>query len=296
MAKFESRHSRKKHSLFSGPLRLLMLIALLVVLVLYFLPDILNRIGTIDGPGVVGGGEGFYLPAETRYPIYHKKHYTLAYAEEYEQAAWVAYELTVDQLNAKKVGRSDYFKDDFTIKSGSAQFADYKKSGYTKGHLVPAADRAYSIEAMEETFLMSNMTPQIYHCNGAIWRELEEQVRDWARANRALYITAGPVFSQQMKRIGRNKVAVPNAYFKAVVDLTDPEFKAIAFIIPNELSEEPLQEYSMTIDALEEQIGLDLFHELMTEELEEELESNLNLSDWKFDKKRFQQRIDKWNN
>jgi len=296
MAKFSSRHGRKNHSLFSGSVRLLVLVAVLVVLVVFFLPKIMNRLGGSAAGSVVGESEGFYLPAEDRYPIYHKKHYSLAYAEEFEQAAWVAYELTVDHLNAKKVGRSDYFKDDFQIQSGSAAFADYKRSGYTKGHLVPAADRAYSVEAMEETFLMSNMSPQIYHCNGAIWRELEEQVRDWARADRSLFITAGPVFSKNMKRIGRNKVAVPNAYFKAVVDLTEPDYKAIAFIIPNELSEKPLQDYSMSIDALEEQIDLDLFHELMTDELESELESQVALGDWKFDKKRYRLRVDKWNN
>lgn len=297
MAKFQSRHSRQKHSVFSGSIRLILLGAIALIVIVFFLPEVKGLLGGSQpaATSFTSTSDRFYLPQELTYPVHHKKHYSLAYAEEHEQAAWVAYELNVDHLNAKKVGRSDYFKDDVSIASGSAVFADYKNSGYTKGHMVPAADRAYSIESMEETFLMSNMSPQVYHCNGGIWRELEEQVRDWARYNKSVYIVSGPVFTRGMKRIGRNRVAVPETYFKVVLDLTEPEQKGIGFLIPNAKSEKHLRECAVSIDQIEELIDLDLFHQLMPESLENDVESKIDLAKWRFDDRRYERRVEKWN-
>lgn len=297
MAKFRSRHSKSKHSVLSRSLRLIVLVAFLLVLFIFLWPQLESAfISAGDDVAEVSNEGRYFLPQEEQYPVIHKHHYSLAYAEEHEQAAWVAYQLTIEQLNARnKVKRADYFKDDIKIATGSAQFADYKGSGYTKGHLVPAADRNFSIEAMEETFLMSNMSPQTYHCNGGIWRELEEQTRDWARKNRALYIVSGPVLKRGLKKIGRNRVSVPEQYFKALLDLEGPEQKALAFVIPNVKSDRPLKEYARSIDELEEMIGRDLFYELMPNDLEDEIESQYDLAQWPFDQKRYQRRVKEWN-
>lgn len=239
--------------------------------------------------------ERYYLPAPAADPVYHYQGFSLAYVEEYEQARWVAYELEVSQLNTPKVSRTDFFKEDKSIKTGSSTFYDYKNSGYTKGHLVPAADRAYSIETMEETFLMSNIAPQIYHCNSGIWRELEEQTRDWARSNRSLYIVSGPIFGRRIERIGQNQVAVPEAFFKVLLDSNEPEIKGIGFIIPNQMSEKPLSDYAVSIDELEQKTGIDFFYELFTDKLEDSIESNIDLNQWQFDTARYQVRVNTWN-
>jgi endonuclease G len=295
MAKFRTSHSTKKHSIWSGALRIVIILVFLVA-VLVFAGPFLRGMLESDAILTDGATERFYLPSSTDDPVYHKKHYSLAYNEDTEQARWVAYELTRSQLNAKKVGRSDYFKEDLFIRSGSSTFSDYKNSGYTKGHLVPAADRGFSIDAMEETFLMSNMSPQTYACNGGIWRELEEQTRDWARKFEALYIVSGPVFeTSRYETIGRNRVGVPDAFFKVLLDATDPELKGIGFIIPNQISYESLDNYAMTIDKVEEKTGLDFFHELFTDKLEAEIEQSLILEHWPFSEKRFQRRIREWN-
>src|SRR5690606_37019502 len=125
---------------------------------------------------------------------------------------------------------TDWFEKDAAIPTGSADFYDYKGSGYTKGHLVPSADRAWNRKVNEETFLMSNISPQAYHFNGGVWRELEENVRDWARENDRLFIVTGPVIGQSRERIGSNQVTVPEAFFKAILDLDLPDQKAIAFL------------------------------------------------------------------
>jgi endonuclease G len=241
--------------------------------------------------------EIFYLPAGANGSIYKYKGFSLAYNESTEQPSWVAYELLVGHLNAPKVARSDYFKEDHQISTGSATYLDYKNSGYTKGHLVPAADRSYSLETMEETFLMSNISPQTYYFNAGIWRELEEQTRDWARMNKALYIISGPIFSPSGKKyIGKNRVAVPDAFFKVILDATDPDLKSIAFVIPNDTSNQPLQHYATTIDEVEEKTGLDFFSELLSNNLEDSLEAQLELNKWSFDEERYKTRVTYWNN
>jgi endonuclease G len=103
--------------------------------------------------------------------------YSLSYIEKYEQAEWVAYNISDEQLKKPNVKRTDWFETDPKVITGSAKHSDYKGSGYTRGHLVPAGDMAFEELAMKETFFMSNMSPQIRSFNNGIWRELEEQSR-----------------------------------------------------------------------------------------------------------------------
>ena len=99
-----------------------------------------------------------YLPTSTTKTIIYHKFYTLSYSEKHEQAEWVAYILNKDQITHVKLKRP-YFIQDKQVKSGSADWKNYKKSGYTKGHLLPAGDRKFSKTAYNETFLTSNKEP-----------------------------------------------------------------------------------------------------------------------------------------
>jgi len=38
------------------------------------------------------------------------------------------------------VGRTNDFREDYKVKTGSASLSDYKGSGYDRGHLAPAGD------------------------------------------------------------------------------------------------------------------------------------------------------------
>lgn len=239
--------------------------------------------------------EEYYLPSSSG-QILEYKHYFLSYNEEHEQAEWVAYILTRENLSKPWNKRSDNFLPDSRVQTGSADLYDYRGSGYDRGHLVPAADMAFDAEAMQETFLMSNITPQARNFNKGIWRELEELTRNWAKRNEALYVVTGPVLSQAPKgTIGDNNVSVPAAYFKVLLDLTEPELKGIGFLLPNQVSFEPLYQYARTIDEIEEQTGLDFFADLMPDDLEAELEGNVNLDLWEFSKQKHDLRVEKWN-
>lgn len=238
----------------------------------------------------------YALPTSTTGQIVEHQYYTLSYSEEHEQAEWVAYELTVDRLNKNRVDRTNNFRPDPKVKTKSATPADYRRSGYTRGHLVPAGDMGFDERAMSETFYMSNMSPQLRNQNMGIWRELEEQIRDWGRKYKHLYIVTGPILNErELDRIGKNIVTVPRNYFKVILDVTDPEYKGIGFIIPNAISDDHLTEYALTIDEVEDITGIDFFPDLLSEELENELEGYVDVRRWKFSEKRYQQRVKHWN-
>lgn len=206
------------------------------------------------------------------------KAFSLSYNEEYEQAEWVAYVLTCSETKGK-IKRTDNFREDERIMNGSANDQDYKRSGYDRGHLMPAADNSWDLTAMKESFLYSNMSPQEPSFNRGIWKELEEQVRDWACTFDSIYVVTGPIFTNNMKRIGPNKVAVPPYYFKALLYYSSNKTEAIAFILPNEKSNKEIYQYVVTIDSLESKINFDLFYKL-NDEFENTIESKYNLNFW----------------
>ena len=139
--------------------------------------------------------------------IVRHTYYTLSFNSRHKQANWVYYTLELEGKE-RVAERTDRFREDKKVSSGSAKPSDYIKSGYDRGHLCPAADMAHSAEAMEETFLMSNISPQLPVFNRGIWKSLEKQVRDWGEKER-IYIVTGPVFKDNKGKIGRTGVTVP---------------------------------------------------------------------------------------
>ena len=121
-----------------------------------------------------------FLPTSTTGQIVHHNFYTLSYNEKYEQAEWVAYELSSNQLSSNNFNRP-YFQLDPKVSTKSAHYKNFKNSGYNKGHLCPAGDRTFSKEAYDETFLTSNVSPQLYDFNGGVWDRLEQEKRYWAK-------------------------------------------------------------------------------------------------------------------
>lgn len=212
--------------------------------------------------------------------IYHN-YYTLSYNEKHEQSDWVTYKLLRENLSGS-IKRTDDFRIDPLIPSGSAELFDYKGSGYDRGHLAPAADFKWSKNAMSESFYMSNMSPQLPGFNRGIWKKLESLVRNWAMEYDEIYITTGPILEENLEYIGPNNVSVPKYYFKVILDYKDPEYKAIGFILPNISSKEALESYAITIDEVEERTGIDFFYNL-PDSIEKELESNKLIKKWDFD-------------
>lgn len=221
-----------------------------------------------------------YLPKSTTNSIVKHQYYTLSYNEKYEQAEWVAYQLKDKQIVSTTFKRP-YFEQDPKVKTGSADWKNFKNSGYTKGHLLAAADRKFSKEAYDETFLTSNVSPQVYDFNAGVWNRLEEKTRYWAQKYENLYVVTGGVLSDHLKTIGYEEVAVPNFFYKIVLDYTKPEVKAIAFLMPHKESNKALYEFAVSIDEIESLTGIDFFPAL-PDGIENELEKSSDYKGWSF--------------
>ena len=140
---------------------------------------------------------------------------------------------------------------------------------------------AYSIKTMDESFYLSNMSPQRGEFNRGIWKDLEAQVRDFAIVEKDVYIVTGPILPQKKSLfIGASQVTVPEHYYKVVWDRTPPE-KMIGFILPNAGSTKSLQDFAVTVDAVEAATGLDFFSEIPQPQ-QEQLESTLTINAWKW--------------
>ncbi|MEN8185783.1 MAG: DNA/RNA non-specific endonuclease [Bacteroidota bacterium] len=221
----------------------------------------------------------FYPTSTTNSTVQHK-YYMLSYNENHEQAEWVAYELKNEHIVYTTIKRP-YFEQDPNVTTGSADWRNFKDSGYTKGHLLPAADRKFSKEAYNETFLTSNVSPQIYDFNAGVWQRLEEKTRYWAQKYDQLYVITGGILSDELKTIGYEEVSVPKYFYKILLDYTKPEIKAIAFLIPHEESDKPLYEFVISIDKLESLTGID-FYPALPDDLEGKLESSSDYKGWSF--------------
>ena len=222
-----------------------------------------------------------YLPSSTTGQIVHHDAYVLSYNEKHEQAEWVAYTLRKDKIIHTNMKRP-FFIQDPKVRTKSADWRNYKKSGYDKGHLCPAGDRKSSRKLYTETFYTSNVTPQKHSFNAGIWNRLEQKVRYWAKKYKHLYIiTGGVLTSKNNKVIGKEKVTVPSAFYKVILDYTEPEVKAIAFLIPHKESSKPLYDFAISIDELEQKTGIDFFPKL-PDDIETRLERKVDYKKWSF--------------
>jgi endonuclease G len=228
----------------------------------------------------VSGLELPKLNSSKEKPI-HKTGFSLLYNEAHEQATWVAYQLTKSETQGF-IERTDNFREDPMVKTGSATSADYQGSGYDRGHLAPAGDMGWSSLAMSESFYYSNMSPQIPAFNRGIWKRLEEKVRLWAMDYDTLYVVTGPVLTLDLPKIGPSQVSVPRYYYKVLLDYSEPEIKGIGFVMPNLGSKLPLQYYAVSIDSVERLTGIDFFPKLADEQ-ENLIEKNVCLGCWSWE-------------
>jgi endonuclease G len=105
---------------------------------------------------------------------------------------------------------------------------DYTNSGYNRGHLAPAEDFSKSQEAIDSTFIMSNVIPQKGIVNSGAWAQLEKKVRSWACGEKVITVITGPVLTSDLSKLKNSDISVPNEFYKIILDETPP-LKLIAF-------------------------------------------------------------------
>ena len=222
-----------------------------------------------------------YLPATVEnHQILSYTQFTISYNEDHEQPDWVAYELTDDEASAKR-DRCNCFIKDESVTTGSATKKDYSSTGFDRGHLSPAADNNLSEEANRESFLMSNMSPQLPSFNRGIWAELESWVRDQAEYNSTIYVVTGPVFINNLGSIGKNNVTIPGSFYKILLRFDGKKGKSIAFLLPHIGATGEIADYIVPVNAIEALTGLDFFPELPSS-TENKIESQFELKKWGF--------------
>jgi len=217
---------------------------------------------------------------------------SLVYSEQHEQAKWVAH-IIIPDVASGLIGRSNDFRVDSMISTGSAVEADYflkslrpdgtekyEGFGFDRGHLAPSADFRWSAKALSESFLYSNMSPQRPEFNRVSWAKLEDLSRSYVERNKTeLFVVTGPLLRDNLPKIERavDQVSIPVYYFKVLLDAANA--RAIAFLMPNKSCDYPTENYAVSIDSVEYITGIDFFPALPDDQ-EAKLEAMNNTKPW----------------
>lgn len=231
---------------------------------------------SLEIPKVVRGSEG---------KILRRVGYTTSYNSQNRIPNWVAWHLPASHAGGRYNRSNEAFHEDTEVGSPRAYDSDYRSSGYDRGHMCPSGDNKWDKKAQEQSFLFTNICPQRHNLNTGAWNDVELQCRAWAKRYGDLYIVCGPVlYDQQHRTIGRNRVVVPEAFFKVVLRKqsrsgSSDYYKAIGFLYENKGASRDMSRYVKSIDELEELTGLDFFSAL-PDNIEDKIERTADLRDW----------------
>lgn len=247
----------------------------------------------LEIPALKGGSMNQFITHTTKRNGKDYPTYSLEYSYKYKHSYWIAYRF--DNTTGGNVGRNEAYKPDPELPSQyAAKHNDYTNSGYTRGHLCASSDRQYSKEANQQTFYMSNISPQSgngFNQSGSAWNTGEDKVQAWgyniSRSTDTLYVVKGGTIGEGMiKGYIKNEIAIPKYFFMAVLFRSGDNYKAIGFYMPHEnLKDDPdkkdPKKYLMSIDALEQETGIDFFHNL-PDNIENTVEATYNVNDWQW--------------
>jgi endonuclease G len=205
-------------------------------------------------------------PADRRY-------FFLCHNPARKVAVWVGYTLSPSQLDGM-ASRPSRFRPDYELSGPAASDRDYRLSGFSRGHLAPAADFAFSEDAIRATFVLSNAVPQRQSVNASAWRSVENAIRALARGSDRVYVFTGTLFEGDEAVIGAGRVAVPSHTYKAVLAFHGSTKSMVAFIVPNQDHVQGTAgRFRVTVDEVEQRSRLNFFSELNDAE-ESDLESD----------------------
>lgn len=220
------------------------------------------------------------LPPGTPEQIVEYTGFTVSFNAEAHQPNYAAWELNDVKLENNTSRRDVKFDVDRNV-VGTAELADYRRSGFDRGHMMPAADAKWSDRAMTESHLLTNICPQDHNMNGGAWATLEGNCRQWAARDSSIIIICGPVLADSMTRaIGEGgRIPVPERFFKVVLAPYDRPPRGIGFLMNNGPVEGGVQAAAVSIDQVEEATGYDFFTAL-PDEIENAVEAQCAYHDW----------------
>lgn len=207
--------------------------------------------------------------------------FTVSYSPEMFIPNWVSYELTACKTEGPFSRKGKNFQQDSRVSVSQADAHDYRGSGWSRGHMAPAADFKWNDTAMTETFYYTNICPQNHELNNRYWNTLENNVRRWANQFGRVFVVTGPIINRNIHgKIGHHGVVVPDAFFKVILAQTDVGWTSIAFVMDNTSDSRLFKDCATTVNAVEALTGIDFFP-LLDDSVEEEVEGILDYKTWK---------------
>lgn len=227
--------------------------------------EIINGDTTLlELPRLAGGNSNYFVT--------HRASGRVNYSFEYDvtklHSRWVAF--SFDAVTAQdNVRRSDAWSWDPKIPAAYDTSDFFRRSGYSRGHLVASEDRTFSQAANEETFYYTNMSPQLQTHNAGIWHRLEHRVQEWGRDRDfcdCLYVVKGGTIRDDQieeKRL-KGKMVIPRYYWMALLMKKGKKYEGIAFLTEHRSYSkgERIDELTLSIRELEQFTGLDFFYHL----------------------------------
>lgn len=223
--------------------------------------------------------EGFYkygFPGPI-HDILRNQEFITCYDRATRNPYWVLEHVTRESLSRRDgVDRKkSVFKEDESIPlKFRARLRDYFRSGYDRGHQAPAADAKFSQTAMDETFVLTNISPQVGEgFNRDYWAHFEDFARRLAFKYDSVRILTGPLYLPKKEADDKFRVtyevigsppniAVPTHFYKLIVGerANDDNVAVAAFVLPNAQIDnaEPLTTFQVPVEALERSLGLEL--------------------------------------
>lgn len=223
--------------------------------------------------------EDVILPKDTPNTPLQYTGFCIGFNPDAHQPNFAAWTLTPDKTNGPYDRKNANFAQDMSVE-GCATLNDYRRSGFDRGHMVPAADMKWSAEAMTDCHYLTNISPQDSRLNAGAWAKLEGLERKWANKFGRLIIVAGPVLSDRLVRtIGDSGIPVPERFFKVIIAPDAEPAMGIGFIMPNTTVPGGTQAATVSIDQVEAITGFDFFHNL-PDDIENEIEVQNSFNQW----------------
>lgn len=190
--------------------------------------------------------------------------YTICFDSSSRIPKWVSWNTNKNDYG--KAPRVDNFHHDDRLPVAQASDRDYLRSGFDRGHVVPSAERTSSAAANFETFSYLNMMPQTHSLNAGPWYRLEHEIKMFVneKSGNEVYVSAGPIFKINSRRIG-DGVVIPDFTWKGVVFMNAGKIVRTSFVVmPQDASiKQPWKLYEVKREKLESTIGFKLFSGLL---------------------------------
>jgi endonuclease G len=221
----------------------------------------------------------------TNIPLNHRA-IKISYNAKLRIPNWVYYDLDRQNLMNSCAKRKDKFRGDPLL--AAAQLPKeliidgngYKNSGFDRGHMAPSGDFIWDQSINEDTFFMTNMSPQTAELNQKTWNALEEHVRNWACGSGELKVYTGPIVDPNMRRLN-SCVSIPSKFFKVLAAKKDKKLVGIGFVYDqNDKAGDPYRKNAMSIRKVEELSGLNFFENAYAQKVQDEFETQFDINDW----------------